>query len=340
MNNVPLISVIIPIYKVEKYLDFCMETIVNQTYTNLEIIMVDDESPDNCPVMCESWAKKDPRIKVIHKKNGGLGFARNSGLDIVTGKYVAFIDSDDYIDLTMIEKLYHSLGDSDTVYCGLNRVFPDGNKKAVESLYDGQTFSGDEIVDNVLLRMLGNIPEKDDNRYFYMSVWHALYSMDIINKYNVRFPSERKFMSEDISFHVDYLAHSQKVTCIGDCLYNYRVNYSSLSLKKDDTRFERIKDMHLQLKDKLRCYFDEERYAVIERGWFLNFSRGQIVSIVKRKEKHPVRKIKAITSDPLVREEIKQYPYHKNPKKRRLFNYLVDKRLNFLIYILVKIKLK
>lgn len=103
MND--LISVIVPVYNVEKYLDRCVESIVNQTYKNLEIILVDDGSPDNCPQMCDDWAKKDSRIKVIHKENDGLANARNSGIEICTGDYVLFVDSDDYIDLDMVEFL-------------------------------------------------------------------------------------------------------------------------------------------------------------------------------------------------------------------------------------------
>lgn len=86
-----LISVIIPVYKVEKYLDKCIQSVINQTYSNLEIILVDDGSPDNCPQLCDDWANKDERIKVIHKKNGGLSDARNAGLDIATGEYIAFV---------------------------------------------------------------------------------------------------------------------------------------------------------------------------------------------------------------------------------------------------------
>ena len=92
-----LITIIVPVYKVEKYLDRCVQSIVDQTYTNLEIILVDDGSPDNCPKMCDEWAKKDKRIKVIHKQNGGLSDARNAGLEKAKGKYVGFVDSDDYV---------------------------------------------------------------------------------------------------------------------------------------------------------------------------------------------------------------------------------------------------
>ena len=104
-----LISVIIPIYKVEKYLDRCIESVTSQTYKNLEIILVDDGSPDSCPQMCDVWAEKDSRIKVIHKENGGLSDARNAGIKASRGKYIAFIDSDDFVSPIFLETLYNDL---------------------------------------------------------------------------------------------------------------------------------------------------------------------------------------------------------------------------------------
>ena len=103
----PLISVIVPIYNVEKYLNKCVDSIINQTYKNLEIILVDDGSPDNCPQICDEYAKKDKRIKVIHKENGGLSDSRNVGIQEAKGEYIGFIDSDDYIDSEMYEYLYN-----------------------------------------------------------------------------------------------------------------------------------------------------------------------------------------------------------------------------------------
>lgn len=103
--NQPLVSIIVPIYKVEPYLRRCLDSIVNQTYTNLEVILVDDGSPDNCPQICDEYAVKDRRIVVIHKKNGGLSDARNAGLDICKGEYVSFVDSDDWVNEEYIEKL-------------------------------------------------------------------------------------------------------------------------------------------------------------------------------------------------------------------------------------------
>ena len=105
MNENRVISVIVPVYNVEKYLDKCVDSIVNQTYKNLEIILVDDGSPDNCPKMCDAWVEKDSRIKVIHKENGGVSSARNAGLKASCGEYIGFVDSDDFIQPDMFEQL-------------------------------------------------------------------------------------------------------------------------------------------------------------------------------------------------------------------------------------------
>ena len=109
MNDNPLISVVIPVYKVEQYLDECIESVTGQTYRNLEIILVDDGSPDNCPAMCDEWTRKDRRIRVIHKTNGGLSSARNAGIESATGEYISFIDSDDYVQNIYFEQLYSTM---------------------------------------------------------------------------------------------------------------------------------------------------------------------------------------------------------------------------------------
>jgi len=113
-----LISVIVPVYKVEAYLDRCVQSIVDQTYTNLEIILVDDGSPDRCPQMCDEWAKRDRRIRVIHKENGGLSDARNAGMEVVAGEYIAFVDSDDWLAKAFIENLYNAVVSNDCEVAG------------------------------------------------------------------------------------------------------------------------------------------------------------------------------------------------------------------------------
>lgn len=123
-----IISVIVPVYKVEAYLDRCVRSIIDQTYPSLDIILVDDGSPDNCPAMCDAWAKKDRRIRVIHKPNGGLSDARNTGVAAAKGEYISFIDSDDWIAPEMLDRLMHAMerDDSDIAACAVEMVWEDG----------------------------------------------------------------------------------------------------------------------------------------------------------------------------------------------------------------------
>ena len=197
------ISIIVPIYSVEKYLQRCIASLRNQTFKDIEIILVDDESPDNCPSMCDEYAKADSRIKVIHKKNGGLGYARNSGLEIASGDYVAFVDSDDYVELDMIETLYQECEANklDAVFADFYVDGNDGFKKSpsFEKLYVNK-----EQMEELRLDLLGAEPEFPSCSKIQYSVWRGLYSMKLIKKNNLRFPSEREYISEDIVFNLDF----------------------------------------------------------------------------------------------------------------------------------------
>lgn len=149
-GEIPRISVVVPIYKVEPYLDKCVASLVSQTYRNLEILLVDDGSPDGCPALCDAWAKKDSRIQVIHKRNGGLSEARNYGIDRASGMYLSFVDSDDYVEETYIEVLYRTLTeyDADVAACNFQWVDEDGNilpKAAAQMLQNG-VCTGEEML--------------------------------------------------------------------------------------------------------------------------------------------------------------------------------------------------
>lgn len=145
--NCELVSVIVPVYNVEQYLEKCILSIVNQTYKNLEIILVDDGSTDKCPDVCDEWAQRDSRIRVLHKANGGLSDARNAGLDVANGEYIAFVDSDDYVAVEMVEALYHEITQTDTDMCigGLVTVREDGDFLEsvcvqADQIFDTRTF--------------------------------------------------------------------------------------------------------------------------------------------------------------------------------------------------------
>lgn len=142
-KEIPLISVIVPVYNCEPYFDHCVESIVNQTYTNLEIILVDDGSSDNCPQMCDAWAQRDNRIKVIHRVHGGSSDARNDGISVASGELFGFVDGDDYISPEMYEFLFDKLTeiDSDISVCGIEMVWNDGRSRVL-------TRSGNAVLDN------------------------------------------------------------------------------------------------------------------------------------------------------------------------------------------------
>ena len=170
-GNQSLISVIVPVYKVEQYLDKCVESIVNQTYRNLEIILVDDGSPDNCPAMCDGWAKKDDRIKVIHKANGGLSDARNAGIAVASGEFIGFVDSDDWVAPFFYERLISMLidNDCDISACGIEKVNEGQQPKLRDAPYSVNCIGGEEALHDLICGSITQV------------VWNKLYRRETID---------------------------------------------------------------------------------------------------------------------------------------------------------------
>lgn len=345
INEKPLISVIVPVYNVQEYLDKCVYTIRNQTYKNLEIILIDDGSTDMSGKKCDEYQKNDSRIKVVHKKNAGLGYARNSGLDIATGKYVLFVDSDDFLELEMIEKLYYQLvkTNSDTSYCGYYKYYDDEYIEKVSSGYNEKIFCNREIIENVLLEMISGKPEQKKEALLSMSVWHALYSNEIINESKLRFVSEREYISEDIIFHIEYLQKAKKVCYIDTPLYFYRCNNSgSLTHRYDPNEFNRHKVQVEKINKELSKILNESEYCERTQRYLLGRLRTCIQKSITYKKHNKdfklIKQIKNIINDEEVRRVIKQYPYNKNSMQLRIFNFFVDYKLYYGIIILIKTK--
>lgn len=224
------ISVIVPVYNVEKYLNRCVQSITDQTYENLEIILVDDGSPDNCGVLCDVWAKKDSRIRVVHKPNGGLSSARNAGIDIATGQYVGFVDSDDYIHPQMYEKLYAALLETgaDISICNYDYVDeqtgePDLNMRAASPLKDGV------LTRKQAYEKIGRIVH---GYGFYVTAWNKLYHRSIFE--DLRF--KEGFIHEDEFFVHHLFSHCSRIATISDRLYLYVQRSGSITKKKATIR--------------------------------------------------------------------------------------------------------
>lgn len=245
MSEDKKLSVIIPVFRTEEYLDRCVSSVLEQTYKNLEVILVDDGSDDNCPQMCDAYASKDSRVKVIHKENGGLSDARNTGYAEATGDYITFMDSDDYADPDMYEYMLADIGDSQTVICGMRRFgrenteFPNYSEKTV--------LSGDEAAKELFCD--GKIKNYVGNKVYHRSVTEG-----------VQFPKGLNF--EDIATVYKYLMKSEKVTVLPGYRFNYFIREGSIShslsvknlyhrFKAHMLRYEDVKDVYPESKEEL-----------------------------------------------------------------------------------------
>ena len=210
MSN-PKISIIVPVYQVERYLKKCVSSVQNQTYTNIQIILVDDGSTDKSPIICDKLAEEDKRIVVIHKKNGGLSDARNAGLKVALGQYIGFVDSDDYIAPRMYEILLKRLEEdqSDIAICDYVRVDERGSQvdNKVKSVIKNKCFSREEFIEELLKPYGGH----------FVVAWNKLYKKEIFR--NLKFPFGKQHEDEFVIHRI--IAKCEKITCVNNQLYYY-----------------------------------------------------------------------------------------------------------------------
>ena len=216
-RNAPELSVIVPVYKVEAYLQECIDSILDQTFPDFELILIDDGSPDRCPEICDEAARKDPRIRVIHQKNGGLSAARNAGIEAAQGAWLSFIDSDDYLTPDYYETLYGAVqrANADCALCGVEYV--DEQKNVLEEMRaevpDG-VFSGQQILDQCVQKWESP----------YIVVWNKLYRREVFD--TLRFPVGK--LNEDLFVLVPTLEKIQTMVCVPKRMYCYRQRAGSI----------------------------------------------------------------------------------------------------------------
>lgn len=215
-------SIIVPIYKVEEYLERCVQSLVNQTEKDIEIILVDDGSPDKCPEMCDELAKTDNRIKVIHKKNGGLSDARNAGLDVAQGEYIMFVDSDDQIEVDACERFYDVIS----------------QKKGVDIvagyLVDDEKIAISKSAPDVALDGKAYLKFALKNKIFRIEAWISVFRREFLNENSLRF--KVGFLHEDTEFTPRAYALAKSVINSKMGFYHYTINPNSIMHKKDFRR--------------------------------------------------------------------------------------------------------
>ena len=211
----PLISVIVPIYNVEKYLARCVDSIVNQTYKNLEIILVDDGSPDRCPQMCDDYAEKDSRIKVVHKKNGGLSDARNAGMAVATGEYISFIDSDDYVSDDFFECLLDVMNkeNSDIAECSVVKFYEDNRFDEFSDDLSVKTYDTQDAMSALIAE-----------NQFHQHVWNKLYKTELVKD----IPYAVGKLNEDEFWTYQVFGRANKVSKLNKTMYYYFQRNSSI----------------------------------------------------------------------------------------------------------------
>lgn len=315
-----LISVIVPIYKVEKYLSRCVDSIINQTYRNLEIILVDDGSPDNCGKICDEYAKKDVRIKVIHKQNGGLSDARNVAIDIARGDYIAFVDSDDFIAVNMYEVLYKNLKENNADISIANYYRFENEEEVVEANEDGKTtvYNKGEMFEHMY-----------DDYLLTVVAWNKLYKKQIFSE--IRYPVGK--VVEDAAIIHYLIDKSTKIVITNLQLYYYYQRANSIIntpkfalLDELDFLYDRVKFF-----EKLQMQNNEVYHQTIERYATRLIELYCILTEAKQHKKGVYKKYFKI-----MKELLKKYKYPSKKRKLKYKSFFYSRHLYYFLRFLKK----
>lgn len=336
------VTIIIPVYNTKKYLRKCVESVITQTYKNLQIILVDDGSTDGSSFLCDELKELDSRIEVIHKDNEGLGLTRNKGLEYAKGEYVTFLDSDDWFDKKHIQNFFNDK-DADTCDVILGSYTKATNQGEILNItklpYSG-TIRGKEITDKVMLSMIAAENNSKKDLGIPMSVCFNLYKLNIIKENKLIFPSERVTISEDLFFNLKYLSYSKKVCFTEEIGYYYRYNPDSITRGFDERQIERTYVFYQELikytKDlKMPAVVSDriERCVVAKiRGILLTITRTSLNINQK------IAKIKEILDEEWIDLLLKNYKMPNYRTSLRFTTYCMKRKRVYLLYIILNMK--
>lgn len=321
----PDVSVIVPVYNVEKYLNQCMTSLLRQTLTNIEIILVDDGSTDSSGILCDQFGSLDKRIKVLHKNNEGLGMARNSGLSIATGKYIGFVDSDDFVSSKMFEVLYNYAEKygADASCCEKIRFYDGDRIEEKETSVNKKIEVYDERqMPDYVMHRIGMPPESKKDTLYQTAVWLGIYRKAIIDEKSIKFVSERKLISEDIIFNIDFFSNCRKAVHCHRPLYYYRDNSNSLTKTYRADRFEKNVLMYQELCTKLKSVFPYTDYKDAVDRYLITYARIACMQEIEFINSNGLTKAKKnigkICGTPELKCVLSEYQYQKMPFKCRV----------------------
>lgn len=295
-----LISVVIPIYKVEAYLDRCVQSVLNQTYQNLEIILVDDGSPDSCGALCDRYQAEDHRVRVIHKENGGLSDARNAGIDIAKGTYITFIDSDDYVSERYVEYLYGLIREFGCpMSIGLHQTVYESGK--VLSWDTGERFvmPAEKCMERILYHDVLDI-----------SAWGKLYERRLFA--HVRYPKGKLF--EDAGTTYKLIAQCENIACGFESHYYYMIRDNSIVTGAFSTKKLDMIEMTDQMAEDLRKQYPALKDAILRRQVYARFTT--LRQLIESESRYPDKEKEMIS---FIKQHATSVMHNKKAPKRDKF---------------------
>lgn len=337
----PIISVIVPVYNVEQYIVRCIESLINQTMDAIEIILVDDGSTDKSGSICDLYAERNEKIQVIHKKNAGQGLARNEGIKAAEGKYISFVDSDDYLELNAYETITQRMEQEEADLACYGYVIRDTKGKIIrQPSVKERIYRGEEIREEFILHFFGDSYEDDNLRG--ISSCMSVYKKDVLDYYNILFCSERIVTSEDTIFNLDYCKNIKKVIVIQKYFYNYCQQKNSFSNQYQADRLEKTNILCEILNQYAQEYKiqDKVNTRIVMLYWIslmtcMKHELQQNTDFFAKKEN-----IRTMCRSEETRKVLALLKHEHLPIQQKLYLFCVKNKLLCCIIIMTKVRLK
>ena len=343
------VSIIVPVYNTQRYLDKCMDSLLSQSYADMEIIIVDDGSEAECAECCDRWAGKERRIKVIHKTNEGLGEARNTGMEAAAGEYIMFVDSDDELLPMAVEKAVGSMRNPSVELCyfGYEEVRSEGSASERSICHypavKDRLYKNGEVVDIFLAGTLGQKKGFGGQPEFMMSAWSCIYRKEAILRYNALFVSERTYLNEDLFFRVRFCTQARCIKVLNDCLYKYKRHGNSITGAYRKNKFESAVKLYLLLRDKELCGASEHIKLKLDR-YLLNNAVAAVKQAVAHEDELSRRAvfkdIKSIANNKELKDTLNEFQFSELPLSWRIFFKALQQGRYKTVYLLTYYRVK
>ena len=327
------ITVIVPVYNTKKFLKRCIMSIMNQSYSNLEIIIINDGSTDGSEKICNELEKADERIRVIHQKNNGIAATRNIGIENATGQYISFVDSDDYLTKDAIEWMVSKVIESDADIVTANTYYKNEELKVMlpERLY-----TGSEIKEVLVTHMMGNYAKRIDAISYTATA--KLFKKKIFDENNLRFPSERRLIWEDLAFSTEAYPLCEKVYISHKPVYYYCFNEGSLTHTYRQNKLELVMVLYCYMKEKIKkLNLPDEAQFRLDTNFI-----GHIRTCIKLEvfyanlngHKRAIQNIREICFRKDVQTLLRNYPKASFNKSQYIYNIAIKHKWAYLVYLL------